>query len=241
MARTILFKGPMGLFLCLFLTMLGVAVPSAAQEVEGSMQPPVRMAKNSLLLAPLASSSPTPIIDSSYKGRPASVVINSIEIQGEILASDTIFRSWSQRVTPITIRYPGIDLASGIFQDKAIARPSTFNNWLADKWIDRNEQCNHIFQRNPQHEEVGGNAGYLAPQCTELNYPIKDLNAECEAPRAAQYQQELLRLRWSCKLAPSTAVAFYDEAIPSLPGGTIAIAVNPASKTRSRIPIETVD
>lgn len=237
------FKGPLGLLPCVLVMILCLAAQSHAQPVQNSTETQARIDDlGSSPTPPVAAPPKSPATAySMYEGRPASVVINSIEIQGELLASDPTLRSWAQRVTPITIRYPGIDLASGVFQDKAFAQASAFNNWLAEKWIDRNRQCNNVFQRDPKHYAWEESANNIVPQCAELNRPIQDLYAACEAPSTAQYSQATLRLRWACTLASNTAPRLYEEAIPSPHSGAIAAAVNPVSKERSRIPIETIN
>ena len=234
----------MGLFLCLLF-----ATPSHAQNAQGSTETlgPTSGSATPYDLATTVSASPSPsprlsaaVVFSMYESRPASVVINRIELQGDILASDPAFRPWSKRVTPITIRYPGIDLASGVFQDKSLAETNAFNNWLAEKWMERNTQCNNVFQRSPKVYAWEEFNHHSVPQCSELNRPIQQLIAECDAPRTAQYKLETLLLRWTCKLASNTAPRSYEEAIPSPGIGTI-IAVNPASGESVRISIESVE
>lgn len=185
--------------------------------------------------APAVAQPPPPTL---YEGRPASVSINSVELQGNAVATDPETRPWSERITPVAIRYPGIDLASGLYQDIAAERRDAFTAWLAEKWIDKNARCNRIFQRDPRRAAWEGPPDEGMLQCSELNRPSQDLKPVCSAPATAQWTSGVLRLRWLCTMAPNTAPFLYEEANPSPKAGTIALAVNPASKERSRIPIE---
>ena len=135
-------------------------------------------------------------------------------------------------------RYPGIDLASGLYQDIAAERRDAFTAWLAEKWIDKNARCNRIFQRDPRRAAWEGPPDEGMLQCSELNRPSQDLKPMCSAPATAQWSGGILRLRWLCTMAPNTAPFLYEESNPSPKVGVIALAVNPASKERSRIPIE---
>ena len=223
MSRQTAFKGPLGLFACLLTVCLG----AAAQSPEPDEAEPTP-----------TSSTVIPTSYSVYDSRPASVLINSVQLQGHAVATDPETRQWSERITPVAIRYPGIDLASGMFQDIALARKDKFIQWVAEKWMTRNGQCNNIFQRdrrsypweNPLHTDI--------LQCSTLNRPFKDLTPTCVAPPSATLENAVLRLRWQCTLASDTVALLYEEANPSPTPGVIAPAVNPASKERSRISIE---
>jgi hypothetical protein len=214
MPRKIYIKGPMGLFSFLLTICLGAT----------------------------AQSSPHVHVTSSiYVGRPASISINSIQVEGVLVDTAPGTLPWSNRITPVAIRYPGIDLASGLFQDIAAEKKRAFNTWLAEKWIDRNARCNSVFQRDPKHYPWEGPYSDIAPQCNSLNLPPNDLSPACSAPTTASLSNGILRLRWLCTLATNTTPIVYEEAIASPREGTIAAAINPASKERSRIPIKMID
>lgn len=201
MPRKPSFKGPRGLFLRLLL-------PSSFLLLGG----PVHA---------------EPALIELMMNRPPSVAVNTIEIHGVITETDDTLLPWSRRISPVAIRYPGIDLASAFFQDKAKTAPQPFNQWLAKQWIEKNAICNNIFQTDPRR------AGYFsAPnstqQCSDLNRPAKDLIPLCETPTTSVQAPGLMRVQWLCKLAQTSPPEVYTEVIasedPNVP------LVNPASK-----------
>lgn len=134
------------------------------------------------------------------EGRPASIAINSATVQGKE-GVDPTQRPWRERITPVAIHYPGIDAASGAFQDKAQETPTAFNKWLAQRWVDHNAGCNRIFQRDPRSWE--GPSPAISSQCSELNRPLTDLVPSCDRPVLANQSSTTWQVTWFCRLAPS--------------------------------------
>lgn len=140
----------------------------------------------------------------ALEGRPAAIAVNSATVQGQ-QSVDPIQRTWRERITPVAIHYPGIDTASGAFQDKAQERPTAFNKWLAQRWIDHNASCNRIIQQDFRSWE--GPSLAIASQCMELNRPLADLVPSCDAPVLAKHTGQTWQITWSCRLA-STGLAW---------------------------------
>lgn len=199
MLRNFSFKGPRGLFLCLVLATS--ALPHVGHVYADPVPPELGL-------------------------RPPSVAVHQVELVGAAVEYDKTVRPWSRRVTPVAIHYPGIDSASAAFQEKAAATPHAFNQWLADKWMEKNAMCNNIFQTDPR------NFGYFQrsdQQCTELNRPIKDLVPSCESPVVRPPEQGLVKVQWQCKLEASTQPEVYTETIVHDASSATPL-VNPASK-----------
>lgn len=169
----------------------------------------------------------------ALEGRPASIAVNSATVQGKE-GVDPTQRTWRERITPVAIHYPGIDAASGAFQDKAQENPTPFNKWLALRWMDHNAGCNRVFQRDPRSWE--GPSPAIFSQCSELNRPLADLVPSCDSPVLAS-QSSAWQVTWSCRLAPS-GLAWPFRAPQSVPAeGTTVETTNPATETPLSLPI----
>lgn len=170
----------------------------------------------------------------ALEGRPAAIAVNSATVQGQ-QSVDPIQRTWRERITPVAIHYPGIDAASGAFQDKAQANPTAFNKWLAQRWIDHNASCNRILQQDFRSWE--GPAPAIASQCMELNRPLADLVSSCDTPVLAKETAQTWKITWSCRLAP-TGLAWFFPATGLTSADRVNVdAANPSSGAPVSIPI----
>lgn len=169
------------------------------------------------------------------ESRPAPIAVNSATVQGQD-GVDPTQRPWRLRITPVAIHYPGIDAASGAFQDKAQETPTAFNKWLGQRWMDHNAGCNRVFQRDPRSWE--GPSPAISSQCSELNRPLVDLMPSCDKPVLANQGANAWQVTWSCRLAPGAlAWPFRATGLTSVDGAGVE-AINPASGAATVLPTE---